>query len=155
MSYFLIYSPPPPKKKFFVWGAQTRKKKGKQKKKREPKQKKRKENRNKKKGKKERKERKKKESRKKKQKKRMLVHLRWKMSEHPAYPFHYAVAETTTVAEVCRMVRDTNNVWPGNPHFSIVRVCDSAGETALVDGARTVGELRTESGLCYLEFVAG
>jgi len=85
----------------------------------------------------------------------MLVHLRWKMAEHPAYPFHYEVAETTTVAEVCRMVMDANNVWPGNPHFSIVRVCDSTAKNALVDGTRAVGELRTESGLCYLEFVAG
>ena len=85
----------------------------------------------------------------------MLVHLRWKMAEHPAYPFHYEVSETTTVDEVCRMVMDTNNVWPGNPHFSVVRVCDATAEHTLVDGARTVGELRTDSGLCYLEFVAG
>ena len=84
----------------------------------------------------------------------MLVHLRWKMAEHPAYPFHYEVSETTTVGEVCSMVMDTNNVWPGNPRFSVVRVCDSANH-ALVDDARAFGELRTDAGLCYLEFVAG
>ena len=84
----------------------------------------------------------------------MLVHLRWRMAQHPAYPFHYEVPETTTVADVCRMVIDTNNLWPGNPHFSVVRVCDSADNT-LVDDARAVGELRTDSGLCSLEFVAG
>ena len=87
-------------------------------------------------------------------KKKMLVHLRWKMAEHPAYPFHYEVSESTTVGEVCSMVMETNNVWPGNPLFSVVRVCDSAND-ALVDDARAIGELRTDAGLCYLEFVAG
>jgi hypothetical protein len=84
----------------------------------------------------------------------MLVHLRWRKAPHPAYPFHYEVAETTTVGEVCRMVVDANNVWHGNPRFSVVRVYDAANDT-FVDGARAVGELRTESGLCYLEFAAG
>ena len=51
------------------------------------------------------------------------VHLRWVFSPNPDnFPFRYNVSKETTVGEICKMVLDQNNIWPGNPTFSVVKL---------------------------------
>jgi hypothetical protein len=48
------------------------------------------------------------------------ISLRWNLSPYTTYKFN--VSETTTIGEVCNLVIDHNNKWPGNPTFSVVKI---------------------------------
>ena len=49
------------------------------------------------------------------------VHLRWILSQNEEFPFRYKVPEETTVGEICKMVKEQNNLWPVHPTLSVVK----------------------------------
>jgi hypothetical protein len=80
------------------------------------------------------------------------VHLRWIMSQSEAYPFCYKVSEETTVEELCKMVKDQNNFWLGNPTFSIVKLREKG---LFSDDKKPISSFENKDGVLYLDFYAG
>jgi hypothetical protein len=80
------------------------------------------------------------------------VHLRWIMSQSEDYPFCYTVSEETTVEELCKMVKDQNNFWLGNPTFSIVKLREKG---LFLDDKKPISSFENKDGVLYLDFYAG
>jgi len=80
------------------------------------------------------------------------VHLRWILSQNEDFPFRYKVSEQSTVGEICKMVKDQNNMWPGNPTFSVVKL---RGQDAFLDDMKMINTFDNKEDILYLNFYAG
>jgi hypothetical protein len=52
----------------------------------------------------------------------ITVQLRWIVSSNSEFPFQWTLPEDTTIEKLCKMVIDKNNLWYGNPTFSVVKI---------------------------------
>lgn len=52
----------------------------------------------------------------------ITVQLRWIVSSNSEFPFQWTLPEDTTIEKLCKMVIDKNNLWHGNPRFSVVKI---------------------------------
>jgi len=80
------------------------------------------------------------------------VHLRWIMSESEDYPFCYKVSEETKIGEICKMVKDRNNCWLGNPTFSVVKLREQG---MLLDDTKLISSFKNKDEILYIDFYAG
>ena len=80
------------------------------------------------------------------------VHLRWILSQSENFPFRYNVPEETTVGEICKMVKDQNNLWLGNPTFSVVKLREQG---SFLNDAKLLNSIENSESILYLNFYAG
>ena len=78
------------------------------------------------------------------------ISLRWNLSPYTTYKFN--VSETTTIGEVCNLVIDHNNKWPGNPTFSVVKIY---GKDTFLDDSKCIEEFNDNKNLLTFHFAAG
>jgi len=81
----------------------------------------------------------------------ITVHLRWILSPNQDFPFIWTLPEETSIGEISKMVIDKNNIWPGNPSFSVVKIY---GKEMFLDDSDTLQEAKANEPL-FLTFAAG